>query len=150
MCFTPEPRCTFSSSSKLAALMGGQARWQGLVERHAAAFKGFSHLCCIQIVLGSEKGESTSQQQAGNQILMGNLNPTQSRPQHLLISIKRPFSGLPSIPDGCTCFFLVSLCKIQLEKVFVVLQVLPRHRAGWQLLVETRGEATASGNPLVS
>lgn len=81
----------------------GQA--QGLVERDVAAFKGLSHLYCIQIVLGSEKGESTSQQWAGNQILMGNLNPAWSRPQHLLNSIKCPFSGLASIPDGCMCFF---------------------------------------------
>lgn len=100
-----------------------------MVERDVAAFKGLSHLYCIQIVLGSEKGESISQQWAGNQILMGNLNPAWSRPQYLLNSIKRPFSGLASIPDGCTCFFLVSLFKT--EKIFVVLQVLPQHRAGW-------------------
>lgn len=40
-----------------------------MVERDMAAFKVLIHLCCIQIVLGSEKGESTAEQ-AGNQILM--------------------------------------------------------------------------------
>lgn len=89
------------------------------------------------------------QQWAENQILMGNLNPAQSRPQYLLVSIKCLFSGLPSILDGCMCFFLVSLFKT--EKVFVVLQVLPQHRVGWQLLVGSRGKAAASGiSPLVS
>lgn len=40
-------------------------------------------------------------------------------------------------------FFLISL--LNTEKVFVVLQMLPQHRAGWQLLVETRGEAAVAG-----
>lgn len=97
--FPPEPQCTWSSSGELAAPVGSQARWQGLVERDVVAFKGLGHLCCIQVVLGSEMlgCESTSQQQAGKQILTGNLNPAWSRPQHLLISIKCPFLGLPSV-----------------------------------------------------
>lgn len=100
-----------SSRSKLAAPMGSQARWQELEERDVAAFKGLSHLFCIQIMLGSEKGESMLQQWAGNQILIGNLNLAQSRPQYLLVSIKRLFSGLPSIPDSCMCFLF--LCSRQ-------------------------------------
>lgn len=97
---------------------GGQARWQRVVERDAATFKGLSHFYCIQIVhVWMRRVKAHHSSKLGNKSWWGIWT-------QLLVSIKHPFSGLPSIQYCCICFSLVLFFFFKTEKVFVVLQVL--------------------------
>lgn len=130
LCFTAEPWHNLPSSSKQAALMGRQARWQGLVERHAAAFKGLS---------------LAWEQEGWKHITAAGWEPNpDGKPAHAseqtltpLVHIKHPFSALLSIPDGYTCFSLF-LCSGQ-KNIVEVLQVLLQHWAGVAALGGSQG-----------